>query len=261
MSQQRRAYTPDERQRFAEAYCQGGLPAARRVCPDRTDGALSVLALRMGLRHARSWSPAEHAVLRLLYPLVGPAGMQPYLPGRTHAAVHCEARRLRLRHAARWWRDDERAAVTRAYARGGAPAVRDLGLVRGASLHALVQVADSVSPRSWTSAELRTLRKAWARGGWQAAAQALPHRTPVAVRARGRALHLLSPAHRPRWDALDRQMLCRLVPQVGVAEAARRMSWHSQRSVRAQAAALGLLGARDARRVGVVADRPREASL
>lgn len=238
----REPYTADELTRLRDAYQRGGIRTAMQACPTRTLGALRVQIARMGVHSARSWTKREENRLRKLYPLLGPTGCRPHFCRRSYAAIASKAQLMGLAHEAHWWTDADRQAVTQAYATGGLAAVRALGLSR--SDQATMEVAELPSARNWTSSELSTLRREWHRGGLAAACVAIPQRTRIAIRAKGRELKLRQPHAYTHWDADDRRILRQLYPKLGAAGTAKLMSWRTARAIRHKAHQLKLDRAR-----------------
>jgi hypothetical protein len=231
----------DAKARLRAAWESGGLAAARAEFPGASDVALSAAARRQQLPCFgvnRAWTDNERALVRELYPQIGPRGVQALLPHRTYGAVAVFARQIGVRHDAHWWSPAERDAVSDAYASGGREAVVLLGLRR--SIESSINIASVPSPRWWSSRDERTLCLAWRRGGCRAACVALPHRTKSSIQAKARHLKLARQMIKARWDRTDLDMLRAMYPRRGAAGCATVMTWRTRAAIRGKACELGL---------------------
>lgn len=76
---------------------------------DKTIGAVSTKAQKLGLAKSREWSPEEEEILRIYYPILSPAEVCEMLPGRTFYSVGIHARKLNLYSGVnkRWSADED----------------------------------------------------------------------------------------------------------------------------------------------------------
>lgn len=235
------SWTDEAKARLREAWERAGIDAARAAFPGATDKALSAAARRQRLPQFGAndaWTEREQALVRELYPQIGPRGVQALLPHRTHNAVLAYAKWIGVRYDAHWWSPAERDAVSDAYASAGRDGVVLLGLRR--SIEYSITMARLPSTRWWSSKDERTLCRAWRRGGFQAACEALPHRTKRSIQAKAHRLKLERQPIKAKWDRTDLDMLCAMYPRRGAAGCAKAMTWRTRIAIAAKARELRL---------------------
>lgn len=106
-------WTEEEKEILRTHYVPGAwISRVKELLPERTKGAISVQAQKMGLQESQAWTAEDIEILRKFYSCLGPKVVEK-LPHRTRAAIKTQARRLGLKQSReskavfRFWGDEE----------------------------------------------------------------------------------------------------------------------------------------------------------